>query len=165
MALKIAPNFEDLLKKINDPFGLPPTPEQIEEATQEKLKQLRIQGEAMALRRVNELEQAWEQNRKETARRIAEPGEHKLPMPEMAKNWLKNAEGNDNMVLQAMLESALTGKQIHLDFGSNMPGPIYKDPRSASLDDISNERKLKEMQAKYGQRGFESLLAGIQADM
>jgi hypothetical protein len=137
----------------------------ITKATKEKLKQLRIQGEAMALRRVNELEQAWGQNRKETARRIAEPGEHKLPMPEMAENWLKNAEGNDNMALQYMLESALAGKQMHFTIGSNLSGPIIKDPRSASLDDISNERKLKEMQAKYGQRGFESLLAGIQADM
>jgi hypothetical protein len=155
MARRLEPTFADL-------FNHPPDPDQIEEDTKEKLKQLRAESQAKALRRVAELEPAWERRRGEIAASIAMPGEFKPPMPEIAQEWLKQAEGNDNMVLQAMLESSLTGKQIHLDLGSNAVGPIIKDPRSASLDDISRERKLKELQAKYGQRGFESLLAGMQ---
>jgi hypothetical protein len=162
MGLRIASKFEDLLKRINDPFGTPPTPEQIEEATQEKLKQLRAEGQLMALRRIEELEPAWERRRGEMAEAYAAPGVYKPEMGKEAQEWLKSAEGNDNMFMQTMLESALAGKQMHFDIGSNLSGPIYKDDSEKRRALEEQDRKLRELKAKYGEQGFASLLANMQ---
>jgi hypothetical protein len=163
MAARISTKFEDFIqKKIDDPFGPPPTPEQIEEATKEKLKQLRAESQLMALRRVNELEQVWEQNRKRMAEAYAAPGVYKPDMGREASEWMKSAEGNDNMALQYMLESALAGKQMHFTIGSNLSGPIIKDDSEKRRMLEEQDRQRRDLIAKYGERGFMDLLANLQ---
>jgi hypothetical protein len=149
--------FLDLLRNTTDE-------DDITKATKQKLKELNAAGQRMALEKVGELERTAPQARGEIMRAVFGPGEFRQPNLEAGMAWYKNAEAQDNMMMRAMLQSALAGKQMHFDIGSNLPGPIYKDNSEQRRALEEQDRKLRDLRAKYGQRGFETLLARMQAD-
>jgi hypothetical protein len=149
--------FLDLLRNT-------PDEEDIRAQAIKKLKELNAAGQQMTVDKISQLQATSPKARADIMQAAFGAGTFRQPNLERGMDWYKNAEMQDNLMMQAMLQSAIAGKQAGFDAGTNNPGVIHKDPTASELDEIARERRLRDLRAKYGQRGFEAFLARMQDD-